>query len=127
VDGTLSDRFPELIEDVNRCIKMVSSSTDREQQFWRRMAYRAQFGFLEATVSWLINDLLPGTIEHAERAYNLPSENVAHIQRTLAAANRREDYIPDNGKLDSRGRKIKLVPQILVAVDVFGLFFTVAR
>jgi hypothetical protein len=99
----------ELLDDFNRARRGMSGP---EAQFWRRVAYRSLFGFLEAWMSVNRDHFIPDILQdHRDRLVKTP-EDQRSVGSLLAATDPEEWGLTDQGLGEPKKRKLRFLPQL---------------
>jgi hypothetical protein len=102
-----------LLDDFKKCCGNLQGP---DAQFWRRMAFRSLFGFLEAWMSinrqYFVPDMLR---DHHERLLKTEEER-AYVGTLLASTDPIEWMLNDNGLGYSRRRKLRFLPLLKAVV-----------
>jgi hypothetical protein len=109
----------KLAADKVLVVERVEDATEEERQFWRRTFCRCLFAWLEAWLSYIRGEYLPG--RHAEGVFADDPEKSEYFNSLFAVTSLHEMAINERGECERRKRKIGLRPHMKAAIRMMYL------
>jgi hypothetical protein len=115
-----------LLDDLRRSIEGMQTP-GKDQQFWRRTAFRSLFGFLEAWISVNRRYMIPDMLRDHHDALITSVDDAAYVQALIKATDPVEYVLTDKGEGRAQNRKMKFLPQFKAIVRLVMCVSGIAR
>ena len=98
----------ELFQDFAACYRRVDDEED--PQFWRRMAVRSFFGYIESWMAVSRNFFIEDILNKDAHDFAIPEDEKGYVDALLKATSSHEWTLQENGTGKRTVRKLRLLP-----------------